>query len=70
MLYLIIAATLFAAKTEAQTVRLLLLMPDKYGANYFLDRDDFENFGWEVTTAGVNATVTPCPDYAGPLDVR
>lgn len=67
MLYLIIAATLFAAKTEAQTVRLLLLMPDKYGANYFLDRDDFENFGWEVTTAGVNATVTPCPDYAGPL---
>jgi len=63
MLILMAAANL----VEAQPIRLLILMPDHYGANYFLDRDDFENFGWTVTTAGVTSTVTPCPDYAGPL---
>jgi len=58
---------LFTIKIEAQPTKVLILMPDKYGANYYLNRDDMENFGWEIKTAGVSSTVNPCQDYAGPL---
>jgi len=64
---ILLAMLLLATKTEAQNTRILILVPNKYGANYYLERDDYENFGWEVTTASVTKTVIPCQDYAGPL---
>ncbi|MFH1013443.1 MAG: C1 family peptidase, partial [Thermoplasmatota archaeon] len=44
-----------------------MVMPDMYGANYYLFRDHFENFGWNITLAGLTASVRACPAYASPL---
>jgi putative intracellular protease/amidase len=58
---------LTASMTKAENIKVLLIISNNYGANYYLKYDDFEQFGWEVTTAGVTRTVNPCPLYAGPL---
>lgn len=33
-------------------VDLLLLISRDYGANYFLNRDVFEQYGWNITQSG------------------
>ncbi len=53
--------------TGAKQNHILALLPDNYGANYFLNMDRFAYYGWEVTTAGAGQSVSPCPIYAGPL---
>ncbi len=50
-----------------QQTKILILLPENYGANYHLNKDNFENFGWEVIVAGTSANITPCPVYAQPL---
>lgn len=45
-------------------VNVLLLLPDHYGANYYLNKDNFELFGWDVTVAGVEQTIGPCTSFA------
>jgi putative intracellular protease/amidase len=45
-------------------VNVLLLLPDHYGANYYLNKDNFELFGWDVTVAGVEKTIGPCTSFA------
>jgi len=47
--------------------RILVFLPDKYGANYFLDKANFENYGWKITIAGTNQNIYPCPVYAAGL---
>ncbi len=51
----------------SQQTKILILLPENYGANYHLNRDNFENFGWEVVVAGTSNNITPCPVYAQPL---
>ena len=52
-------------------IRILLLMDDKYGANYNIEDDKnniketFEEFGWKVSIAGVLNTLEPC-SYGSP----
>lgn len=48
-------------------IKVLALVPNYYGANYYLVMDNFERFGWDVTTAGVRTLLQPCASYAGPL---
>ena len=60
--FYILVSSVFASKVE-----VLILMPHNYGANTYLDNDNFEQFGWNVTTAGVTRNVQPCTAYAGPL---
>jgi putative intracellular protease/amidase len=49
-------------------IEALLLMCNSYGANYNLVRDVMELYGWNLTTVGVTATVTPCY-WGGPITV-
>jgi len=48
-------------------IEILMIIPDMYGANYYLFRDHFENFGWNITLAGLTRSVRACPVYAAPL---
>ncbi|NOQ23306.1 MAG: T9SS type A sorting domain-containing protein [Candidatus Aegiribacteria sp.] len=45
--------------TEAG-VDILMLVPDKYGANFNFIHDRMESYGWNVVTAAVADTVRPC----------
>jgi putative intracellular protease/amidase len=45
-------------------VNALLILPDQYGANYYLNKDDFEELGWNITIAGVKKHITPCASFA------
>ncbi len=62
---------LLAATASAQHV--LVIFPHYFGANTYLYLDDYENFGWDVTTAGLTATVANCPwtgqFHASPMTV-
>ncbi len=50
--------------TEEKSGRTVLyLMSRGFGVNYFLDRDRFEEYGWDIVHAGVIDTVPPCPFY-------
>jgi putative intracellular protease/amidase len=46
-------------------VRILLLLPKGLGANYYLNEDNFELFGWHITRVGVSEEVSPCSDAQG-----
>jgi putative intracellular protease/amidase len=49
---------------------LLALLPDQYGANSWLNMDNFELFGWEVTVVGTKKHVEPCALFAVPHRCR
>lgn len=49
-------------------VRALLMVCNRYGANYNLIRDVMELYGWDITTVGVTPTVSTCY-YGGPITV-
>ena len=61
-----------AAKTSESPVRILLLAGDRIGANCMMGGkrlsilDKFKRYGWEVTLAGLEETVSPCP-YAAKI---
>lgn len=44
----------------AGDVEVLLLLSHRYGANYYLNRDNYEQFGWHVTTTAVEKSVPAC----------
>ncbi|MFH1196335.1 MAG: DJ-1/PfpI family protein [bacterium] len=48
-------------------IKVLIVLPGQYGANYYLNKDNFERFGWDITITGLTNYVQPCPVYAGPL---
>jgi len=50
-------------------INVLLLMEKHYGLNYFLNRDIFEQYGWNVTVAGVSDTIPACPPFAEQIGV-
>ena len=41
-------------------VDILMLVPDKYGANFNFIHDRMESYGWNIITAAVTDTVLPC----------
>ncbi len=50
----------------ADDVSILLLMYNNYGANYNIQdesdniREQFESYGWTITTAALSSEITPC----------
>lgn len=46
--------------TEKEGVNALLLVSRNYGLNYFLMRDNFDEYGWDVIHTAVLDTVPPC----------
>jgi hypothetical protein len=62
-----VALTLLASAGQCvadEPVRALVLLANNFGANSFIIRDKFEEFGWELTLTGLTQTVQPCPSYA------
>lgn len=43
------------------SVKVLLLIPDKLGANFNYNLDVMQEFGWEITTAATTRIAGPCP---------
>jgi len=41
-------------------LEVLCVTPNNLGANFNLNMEHFEHFGWNVTTAGINQTVNTC----------
>ena len=56
--------------TEKEGVNALLLVSRNYGLNYFLMRDNFDEYGWNITFAGVRDTITACPPVAEQLYIH
>ncbi len=50
-------------------INVLVLLSEKFGANSFLNRDAFEQYGWNVTVAGMSDTVSGCDFFAANLEV-
>lgn len=55
---------------ETKGVHALLLVSKNYGLNYFLMRDVFDQFGWQVTHTGVLESITACPPVQKQLGVH
>jgi len=51
----------------AQDMKVLVVMPNNYGANYQCYYEMFEQLGWDITTTAVNPIVQPCGAYAAQL---
>jgi protease I len=64
---LVVLSTVLPPAAAAEDVEALLLLSNNYGANLHLNRDNMKKHGWNITLAGINQTITPCPLYAGPL---
>ena len=63
----LLAATIILIAFSTQlfaNYKVLVLLPNKYGANFFLNKSNFEKYGWEITIAGTTRTVSPCNTYA------
>jgi transcriptional regulator GlxA family with amidase domain len=41
-------------------IRVLLMMGNNYGGYYHFARDIWENYGWDLTTAGLQPTLSSC----------
>jgi len=53
----------YAQDSSDKGVNALLLMSRDYGVNYFLNRDVFEQYGWNITHTGVLDTIPACAYY-------
>ncbi|MHA1307287.1 MAG: DJ-1/PfpI family protein [Candidatus Heimdallarchaeota archaeon] len=61
------ATTIIANDSD---VKILLLLDHEYGGNYIFIREILEDqFGWNVTTVALEATVSPCTFHSIYLDV-
>ena len=54
---------------EIKQINALILASRNYGLNYFLMRDIFEQYGWNVNHTGVLDTIPACPPVAKQLAV-
>ncbi len=68
LIVLLTSGMLPALSSEAlpNQINALLILPQNYGANYYLNRINMERLGWDITLTGVNETITPCSTFAGP----
>ena len=49
-----------------KNVKILVLMTNtNYGPNIYFTRDDMQEWGWEVTLAGITSTLTGCAGFGG-----
>ncbi len=52
---------LFAS--NGNSVKVLVLLSERYGPNYFLNRDAMDEYGWDITLTGLTEEVKPCPFF-------
>lgn len=49
-----------APRSGPGEIRILMLMGDRVGGYHYFTRDIWEQCGWNLTTAGLEPTLTPC----------
>ncbi|MFZ5516935.1 MAG: LamG-like jellyroll fold domain-containing protein [Candidatus Zhuqueibacterota bacterium] len=47
----------------AQEVKILVVMPQNFGANYNFNIEDFDEYGWSITLTGVAPVIQPCQAF-------
>jgi len=52
-----------ADQFRAKDLNILIVLSRYVGAGYFMNRDEFEKYGWEVTLTGMADTLPPCRFY-------
>jgi len=67
ILFILILSNFNQAQSQGNLKKALVLLPQNYGANYFLLMKMFEEYGFDVTTTGVYNNAYPCNSFAGPL---
>jgi putative intracellular protease/amidase len=51
-------------------IKILFVMDNDFGMNYYFIRDIFDRYGWDITTTALNQTIIGCSYEGGnPLDV-
>ncbi len=50
-------------------VNVLVIIPDRFGANTFFNLDNMELFGWNITLSGLTEIVEPCPGAQSSFDL-
>jgi len=68
-IFILAVIILISTNVWGDNTRVLILLPDNFGANYSLFREVFEYLGFEITVTGLTETVQPCASYAGPLGI-
>lgn len=53
-----------AGEVRSKGITVLLLIARNYGLNYFLNKDVFEQFGWNLVHTGALDSIAPCPPVA------
>jgi len=48
----------------SQEVKILVVMPQHFGANTNFNMEDFDEYGWNVTRTGVARVIQPCQAFA------
>ena len=68
ILSIVVILILFSmGPVNAENVKMLLVLSHHYGANYYLNLDNFEKFGFDITTTATTLTVNACGAFAAPL---
>ncbi len=57
-------------KTESKGITALLVMARYFGLNYFLNKDVFEQYGWNLIHTGALDSIPACPSVADQVGVR
>lgn len=57
----VVMVTCARVESKQKEINVLLLVSRNFGLNYFLMRDVFDEYGWNVVHTGVLDTITPCP---------
>ncbi|MGD9344576.1 MAG: DJ-1/PfpI family protein [Candidatus Aminicenantes bacterium] len=57
-------------KMSSKEINLLLLVARNYGLNYFLNKDIFEQYGWNLILAGALDSIPACPPVAEQVGVE
>ncbi|MGB3862228.1 MAG: DJ-1/PfpI family protein, partial [Candidatus Aminicenantaceae bacterium] len=56
--------------TESHGVDVLLLVAQNYGLNYFLNKDAFEQYGWNLIKVGALDSIPACPPVAEQVGIK
>ena len=63
----LILSLVIISNVRADNLKILILLSQYYGANYYFLHDNAEKYGWDMTLTAVTPTVGPCTSYASGL---
>ncbi|MFC2139770.1 DJ-1/PfpI family protein [Bacteroidota bacterium] len=51
-------------------INLITVFDNKFGANNYLNRDVYEQYGWNITIAGLRDSIPGCNFYSDPFKIK